>query len=1175
MKNWKLSTLLSTPLGVVIVVAAVVLGIELLFMLFLHETLIPMLPGFSDKAWDIIDAVTLTVVVSPVLYFLVFRKMHEDEERLLRINQQINASTQDAIIVISEQGRITDWNPAAQKIFQYSREEALDQQMHQLIAPSRYHADIARGLSHFKETGEGLLIGKTREFVALRKDGSEFPIEVSISAMKLNGHWHALGIMRDITERKKTELALLRSEDNLNRAQAVARIGSWNLDIASNRLEWSAEANRIFGIPRQEPTDLDTFASTVHPDDREWVLKAWGEAVAGAPYDIEHRIVAGGEIRWVRERAMIERDAEGRALSGVGTVQDIAERKEMEHELQESEARYRRITEGLTDYQYTVLIENGRAVETTQSPACVTVTGYTAEEYAANSDLWIQMVVPEDRERVMKHMQQILAGNDCSPIEHRITRKNGETRWISDTSILFRDASGKLLSYDGVIKDITERKQSETAMQEMLKVAKQSRQVMLGVIEDQRRAEESLRQLNEELESKVVARTADLEHARHDAEQANQAKSSFLASMSHEIRTPMNGVIGMLDVLQQSSLKGSQVEMVNIIHDSAFALLTIINDILDFSKIEAGKFQIDSVSMSVADVVEGACETIDRMALKKEVELTLFTDPAIPAVVIGDPGRLRQILVNLVNNAIKFSSGQRRPGKVSVRVVLTESTPQQVTLEFRVTDNGIGMDAATQARLFTAFTQADSSTTRTYGGTGLGLAISRQLTEIMGGEIVAQSELGKGSMFSMHLSFALPTEKPATDDEASSLVADLPCLVVGDVGGIVDDFAAYLTHAGALVERVADLTAACEWIASQPLGLCIVIIDTADSKPSLEELRAAARIHPKQDTHFVVIGRGQRREPRLESADLVVVDGNLLFRRTLLKAVAIAAGRAKKLEREYQSGNVKTTLTPLSREEARRRGSLILIAEDNDINQKVILQQLKLLGHTADIANNGRDALERWQSGDYCILITDLHMPEMDGYELTVAIRAAETGKTRIPIIAFTANALKGEADHCRAVGMDDYLSKPVQLTNLKEMMEKWLPIVTLDSKLAATTSTKTISPIPRNIGKATPVDVNVLKALVGDDDATIRDFLHDFHINATKIADELRNACAAGQSAVAGAAAHKLKSSARSVGALLLGELCADMEKLGKVSDNDALAALLPKFEQELANVERFLDGY
>ncbi len=1333
MKNWKLSALLNTPLGVVVVVGAVVLGTELLFMAVLHEFLMVQFK-LPDTAWDVIDAVTITAVISPVLYFLVFRKIQEGEQRF----RQINSSAQDAIVIVNEQVQVSDWNFAAQKMFGHSREEALGKQMHQLIAPPRFHADAARGFALFEKTGDGPLIGKTTEISALRKDGSEFPIELSISTVKIKDRWHAMGVMRDITARKQIEEKLRASEQKFMRFFMGVSIPLGVVNKDGVIVYFNDRFTAVFGYTTDDVPTLKEYWQLVYPDEsyRQRVMDSWNAAVAKAAKEgtdiepAEYRVTSkSGAVRIVMIGGAHLED------NVLATFVDITERKQAEQALQESESKYRRMIENSPDIAYTFSVTRGCIYCSSQ---VIAILGYSVEHLYANPFLWNESIHPEDRAVVAKAIEEFKTGA-AFKIEYRIKNAQGGWRWFYDRSIGGREENGDFI-IEGLAMDVTERKQSENKMQEMLKAANQSRQVMLGVVEDQRRveeslreseeifrrfmefspiyvffkdenirsirlsknyetmlgkpivellgknmndlfppelaksmvaddmrvmregkqitveeelngrfystikfpilidgkprylagytmdvterkqAEESLRQLNDELENKVLARTTALEQARLDAEHANRAKSDFLSAMSHEIRTPMNGVVGMIDVLQQSSLNGSQMETANIIHDSAFALLAIIDDILDFSKIEAGKLQVDYAPMGVAGAVEGVCETLIPLALKKNVELTLFTDPNIPSQVMGDAGRLRQILVNLANNAIKFSSGQERQGKVSVRALLVESAPEQVLLAFRITDNGIGIDKETQARLFTAFTQADSTTTRTYGGTGLGLAISRQLANIMGGEITVQSETGKGSLFSVRLPFDLPQDvgrvstrhddgvglKPEEhmgghppDLQNLNLLAGLPCLVADGAESLADDLAAYLVHDGALVERAADLAAIRQWIAVRPPGLCVVVIDTEGINPPPDELRAAARARLNLDVRFVVIGRGGRRQCRVVATDHVMLDAEVMHHHAFLEAVAIAAGRAKQPDREAAPGDAKVTLAPLSREDARQQGHLILVAEDNEINQKVILQQLMLLGRTADIANNGREALELWQSGDYGLLFTDLHMPEMDGYELTTAIRAAEKtgeGKTRIPIIAFTANALKGEADHCRAIGMDDYLSKPVQLVNLKAMLAKWMPVVSSDpiaDEAAPPEGVGRVSPsgvtrhevAAADVGlryanptygadASAPVDVNVLKALIGDDEAMIREFLHDFRLSAAKIAAELRIACAAGQTAAAGALAHKLKSSSRSVGALALGELCAAMEQAGKGGDAETLATLLPKFEQELAGVERFLEG-
>ncbi len=971
---------------------------------------------------------------------------------------------------------------------------------------------------------------------------------------------------RDITESRLAAQALAESERRFRMILDVAVDGIAIMDAQSHRV---VMGNRAYGnmLGYQQDEILRLGFEDLHPK----------ESLAIVQTQFERQLK--GELQVARDLPMKRKDDSvffadistslmdyaGRP-SMLGIFHDITERKQAEQTLRDEKTFSDALVNGLPDIFYLLDNQGGILRWNKKLPDLM---GLSQEQMpGANAFAYVH---EEDRSRLVQKFQEAMESGSATS-EARLVLTNGIRDYLL-TATRIETRHG--LNAIGIGVDITERKQMETELQ----------------------------QLNDDLESKVAARTAALEQAKLEAEQANRAKSEFLPTMSHEIRTPMNGVTGMLDVLQQSSLNGSQIDAVNIIRDSGFSLLAIIDDILDFSKIEADKLQLENVPMSVADVVEGACETMNHMALQKKVELTLFTDPVIPAIVMGDPGRLRQILVNLTNNAIKFSGVSQQQGKVSVRVLparivpsangTTASTPTQVTLEFRVTDNGIGMEKETQSRLFKPFTQADSSTTRNFGGTGLGLAISRHLVNIMGGDISVQSEPGTGSVFTVRLSFKrIPEHLDAgqassrhvaikPDLQNPNLVAGLSCLVVGREG-FADDLAVYLKHAGALVERMADLASVQEWIATRPPGLSIVLIDIATGNPSLlDGLRATARARPESKIRFVAIRRGQRREPRLEDTDLVFMDSNVLARKKLLKAVAIAAGRIEQTDWQDDAnpskvgtavaGTVKTPPTPLSHEEARRQVRLILVAEDNDINQKVILQQLKLLGQTADIAGNGREALEQWQSGGYGLLLTDLHMPEMDGYELTASIRARErvankAGMPRIPIVAITANALKGEAEHCREVGMDDYLSKPVQLVNLKVMLEKWLP-------LADTGSVKVETALPDSSKAITPpvVDVNVLKALVGDDEAIISEFLHDYRLSAATIAAELRTAFTAGDTAAIVAAAHKLKSSSRSVGALALGELCAEMEQAGKDDQSTKLAALLPHFEAEMTAVLKF----
>jgi two-component system, sensor histidine kinase and response regulator len=367
------------------------------------------------------------------------------------------------------------------------------------------------------------------------------------------------------------------------------------------------------------------------------------------------------------------------------------------------------------------------------------------------------------------------------------------------------------------------------------------------------------------------------------------------------------------------------------------------------------------------------------------------------------------------------------------------------------------------------------------------------------------------------------------------------------------------------------LSAARKRIKTLPPGQWLLVIDAGDMEPPVDELRFVFRTRTNlglnEKPHFVVIRRGRRHRGRMEDKGIVTIDGNILYRQAFLQAVAAAAGRAKLEDDQALSGGIVKEVVPFSRDEALRQGKLILVAEDNEINQKVIRQQLTLLGYALDVAANGREAFHRWESGDYALILTDLHMPEMDGYQLTQTIRAGEIPNHQIPIIALTANALKGEAEKCLALGMNDYLSKPVQLEQLRTALEKWLP----GSKQVARSAGEAGQISSEN--KKLAVNVDMLKALIGDDPVMIGEFLQDFRLDTQKIAEQIKTASGSGRFEEVKAAAHKLKSSARSVGALALGDWCAQMEAAAKDCDAKILATLLPRFEVELADVETCIE--
>ncbi|GAB1343340.1 hypothetical protein MASR1M101_24670 [Gemmatimonas sp.] len=690
-------------------------------------------------------------------------------------------------------------------------------------------------------------------------------------------------------------------------------------------------------------------------------------------------------------------------------------------------------------------------------------------------------------------------------------------------------------------------------------------------VTDQVVAANELARYRDQLEERVAQRTEALADANsqlalalQEADAANRAKSAFLAVMSHEIRTPLNGVIGMAEVLAQSALPSRDADAVRIIRGSATNLLGIIDDILDFSKIEAGRIELEHEPTAIGEILDGVQAALAPMADARSVDMMLYLAPDVPEVISTDATRLRQICYNLVGNAIKFSGGRSEVrGRVAIRVDLAQANPMQ--LRIAVLDNGIGMSHETIAHLFTSFTQAELSTTRRFGGTGLGLAICKRLTDLFGGTISVKSEVGVGSTFTV----VLPVTPLAHTSSLPPIdVQGVPCVVVRDhdVPHEADDISSYLRYAGALPTVVESLSEAMAALheAAKPV---VFISRTPNAAPG------GVEGFSDLDVRTLHLTEGRRRSARVAAANLVTLDRYHLRSRSLLRGVAIAAGRASpellKEEMPVLPAPARRA-NPISVEQARASGQLILVAEDDEINQKVILQQLELLGYAAEIARNGAEALAMLTQQRYALLLTDLHMPQMDGYELTRRVRKQEANAavgTHLPIVALTANALRGEESRARELGMDAFLTKPVLLSVLKQALTQW---VTPSAAIA--TPAKSLPAVSTPTASLPTLDVAVLKGLVGDEPEIIRDFLADYRDNTLRLASDIRLALTQGDLHSLAAAFHKLKSSSRSVGALSLGELSHKIEQAARTRDTDGVNRLSASFEPELAAVNHAL---
>ena len=792
-------------------------------------------------------------------------------------------------------------------------------------------------------------------------------------------------IRRTIAELERAKEALKKSEASLEeRLRIVVSSAPIVLFALDREGAYTLLAGKGMASAGLEPSDVVGRSVFEIYRDEPQILEHARRALAGDLF------TAVAEVEGVvfETRYSPLRDPNGEIAGVIGVATDITERTQAERARQGSEVRFRSVVQCTSD---AIVLADSEGKVVSWNEGAQAMFGHSEEEVLGRD---LAFLMPERyRDLHRKGLERYRSTGDPHVIGTTVElcglRKDGREFPLELSLATWKTAEGAF--YGGILRDITARKQTE----ERLKAAKET------------------------------------------AEVANRAKSQFLANMSHEIRTPMNGVIGMTGLLLDTDLSPEQREYAETVHTCGDALLALINQILDFSKIEAGKLELEILDFDLRQVAEEVVEMVAGQAQQKGIELACSLDPDLPVGVRGDPARLRQILLNLIGNAVKFTE----EGEVVVRVGHAGEESGGIRVRFEVTDTGIGIPPEGKARLFRAFSQADSSTTRKHGGSGLGLVISKRLAELMGGEIGVESVPGKGSTFWFTVRL----------DEAAGAVSARPQPRT-DLAGmkvlVVDD--------NATNRRI---------LSHQFRGWGMRSDSAEDAAAGLERLRAAAAAGDPYDLAILdmqmpgmdglELARAIRADPCLASVRVVLLTS---LGQHGLKREASEAGIAACMTKPVRQSQLfdcmaevagtareKRSAPPASRSrpDAAHRSSRgrVLVAEDNTVHQRVAVRMLEKLGFRADVAADGREALEALARIPYDLVLMDCEMPEMDGFEATAAVRESEAGSDRhIPIVAMTANALQGDRERCLAAGMDDYLPKPVAPEGFRKTLHRWLP---------------------------------------------------------------------------------------------------------------------------------------
>ena len=895
----------------------------------------------------------------------------------------------------------------------------------------------------------------------------------------------AIGTITDITERKELEDKLHYATESLNIAQTAAGVATFDFDFRRNTRICSDNFRELLGIPPATSLeDLNRTLSRVHPDDFARVRSAPLETTPAAPYyRCEYRVLLdSGAERWLGEKAKVARAPSGEVERITGALIDISDLKRTKAALGSVEIRLERALRGTQDGLWEIdLLTN----VSWYGLRFGELLGYSVEELGSSHEQFATLIHPEDRERVALALDNHLEHRAVYDLEFRVRHKAGHYEWMRARGQAERAADGTPLRLAGGMQLVTDRKHAEQAS----------------------------------LDAKLTA------------EAANRAKSSFLANLSHEIRTPMNGVLGMSQILAETSLDSTQREYLDIIRGSAKALLSLINGVLDLSKIEADRLELENVEF---DLIHMIYETVAATALQtaaKGIELIVTLEAAVPVLVRADPVRLRQVVLNLLGNAVKFT----HEGHIGIRVANRAAANERASLTIEVTDTGIGIPADRIDRLFKSFSQVDSSTTRHYGGTGLGLSIVKRLAELMGGEVGVRSEVGKGSTFWVRIEVDVVQEQPTRQP----LGLGRKILIVDDIPAARDSLVSKLGLYQYTTVPAGSVDEALERLAQESFDLVLAdeLMPVRGGLDLLKALRTDARHARLPFILMSLFGAEHDTAEREYRPDAI---GLKPIRAVLLANLVdqVLTGKTP------HAHNIKTSQQGLPT----FRGNKILLVEDNPVNQRVAQRILQNLAAEVTIANNGAEALERIAASNFDAVLMDCQMPVMDGFTATRRIRELELsrGAKRLPIIALTANVMSEDREKCLAAGMDAHLGKPIEPAQVIEALSRFL-------KAPAT---------------APAIDRGALKELTGGDVQFERELAETFVSSGDQCLAEIIAALKASDFDTVRKRAHSLKGASANIHARELSRAASSLENAVRENALPTIGGLVTELSEKLAAV-------